>query len=624
VDIATLKDEARSLEQQDRHAEALALYRKILAHLEGTSGILRELPLYVKAGDLNLKLGDAKTAIAMYERAAKRYAQYGSGKSVVALCTKVLRVDPSRTYVYLTHARLMIERGHVAEAAKVLAGYSERTKLGKAHEVLQRLADGDDSEVRPVLEMLLEVAGRAESARRRAAEHASEETEPGDVVGASAPRDEGAKPGSVEEPQSERAAQATAEVPEDPQEDTGAEGAGDAVAEPEEEEVVVREPEEEIAKEPEPDAHEVPRWDAAGEASADMSEQPQVSLTGRADEAVAAESGSLSGEEPAVSVEEPTEPEEEPAPEKPVTPVPEYAPWSGAGRMHEQAGPKPITLDVSQTIEPPVKGEDVHKETESTPVDVQPTHTPPVDVRPKHNPVEHLSHTGPRRELTFTTQQPKTSKSVWIWVAVGVVAVAGAGAGLLMTGIIGGGSEAPRSQGVTPGGTDSTAAISGASDTGLSQPQPLDPTPAFGDSLAQAAANLPTPDILLDTLRQISAPDSTAAIQDTSGLLPAGTELAGPVIVIDGLQIRSVTEFSAGGHRVVHVLDSGEPLTLMAVPLVAGTGDTTGMGQVIVRVLPGDSSMGTVRFGAYTINARGRVAIDVLQGLLGRLVVREP
>ncbi len=622
MDIATLKDEARSLEQQDRTAEALALYRKILAHLEGTSGILRELPLYVKAGDLNLKLGDAKTAIAMYERAAKRYAQYGSGKSVVALCTKVLRVDPSRTYVYLTHARLMIERGHVAEAAKVLAGYSERTKLGKAHEVLQRLSDGDDSEVRPVLEMLLEVAGRAESARLRAAGHAEEEeeTEPGGVVGASAPRDEGAKPGSVEEHQSERAVEAPAEVPEDPQADTGAEGAGDAIAEPEEEE---REPEEEIAKEPEPDAHEAPRWDAAGEASADMSEQPQVSLTGRVDEAVAAESGALHGEGPTASVEEPTEPEEEPAPEKPVTPAPEYAPWSGTGRVHEQAGPKPITLDVSQTIEPPVTGEDVHKETESTPVDVQPKHTPPADVRPKHTPVEHLSRTGPRRELTFTTQQPKTSKSVWIWVAVGVVAVAGAGAGLLMTGIIGGGSEAPRSQGVTPGGTDSTAAVAGASDTGLSQPRPLDPTPAFSDSLAQAAANLPTPDILLDTLRQTSAPDSTA-IQDISGVLPPGTELAGPVIVIDGLQIRSVTEFSAGGHRIVHVLDSGEPLTLMAVPLVAGTGDTTGMGQVNVRAISGDSSMGTVRFGAYTINARGRVAIDVLRGLLGRLVVREP
>ena len=128
MDIATLKDEARSLEQQDRHAEALALYRKILAHLEGTSGILRELPLYVKAGDLNLKLGDAKTAIAMYERAAKRYAQYGSGKSVVALCTKVLRVDPSRTYVYLTHARLMIERGHVAEAYSARA----RSRLRRA------------------------------------------------------------------------------------------------------------------------------------------------------------------------------------------------------------------------------------------------------------------------------------------------------------------------------------------------------------------------------------------------------------------------------------------------------------------------------------------------------------
>jgi tetratricopeptide (TPR) repeat protein len=160
VDIAALKEEARALEQQGRTAEALALYRKTLARLEGTPGILRELPLYVKAGDLNLKLGDGKAAIAMYERAAKRYAQYGSSKSVIALCSKILRVAPARTYAYLSLARLMIERGHVSEAAKVLASYAERVNLGKAQEVIGNLAELDADQTRPVLEMLLEVAGR--------------------------------------------------------------------------------------------------------------------------------------------------------------------------------------------------------------------------------------------------------------------------------------------------------------------------------------------------------------------------------------------------------------------------------------------------------------------------------
>ena len=609
MDIATLKDEARSLEQQGSTAEALALYRKILAHLEGTSGILRELPLYVKAGDLNLKLGDAKTSIAMYERAAKRYAQYGSGKSVVALCTKILRVDPGKMSVYLTHARLMIERGHVAEAAKVLTGYSARAKLVKAHEVLQGLSDGDDSEVRPVLEMLLEVAGRAEIAKLKAAEHVSEETGPRGAVSASVPQEGPEKPGLDGEPQSERAEETSADPPEARQEDTASSGASaPAVEEPEAEKV---EESGEETEEPKLDTHEAPRLETAEEVRPDLWEQPQSDLIRQASEALADEPGASVDGEPTASAEVPTEPEGEPVPEKPLAPTPGYAAWAGSGKMHEQEGPKPVTLDFSQTIEPPVKSEAVREEPESVPN--------PVRREPK--PVGQPSRTGPRRQLTFSTEKPKTSKSMWIWVVVSVVVVGGAGAGLLMTGVIGGGSEAPGSPGVTGAAGDSTTAIAGASDTGLAQPPPLQPTPILSDSLAQAVANLPTQEVVTDSLQQIGAADSRT--QNTAGALPPGTELTGSVIVIEGLQIQSVTEFSAGGHRIVHILDSGELLTLMAVPLLDGTGDTTGMGQVNVRALPGDSAMGTVRFGAYNINARGRVAIDVLQGLLGRLVVRE-
>jgi hypothetical protein len=510
----------------------------------------------------------------------------------------------------------------------VLVGYTERAKLEKAHEVLQGLSDGNDSAVRPVLEMLLEVAGRAETAKLRAAKHVSEETEPHGAVSASGTQGEPEQPGSDEDPELGSPEEAPVTLPEEPQEDTASSGEGAVAVEAP---AVVEEPEaekdeglgQETEEEPEPAMPGAPRSDAVEAGRQDLSHQPQADLVRQASQDLAAEPRASFGGGPTGSAEAPIEPEEEPAPKEPLTPTPGYAAWAGGGKLHEQEGPKAAALDFSQTIEPPAKSGAVREEPESA----------PEEVRRGHKPVGQPSRTGPRPQLTFSTVQPKTSKSKWIWVVVGVVAVGGTGAGLLMAGVIGGGSEAPGSQGVAPGATDSTTSISGPSDTGLSQLQQLDPTPIPSDSLAQAVANLPTQDVVPDSLRQIGAADSDTAVtagapadvtQNTAGALPPGTELTGSVIVIEGLQIQSVTEFSAGGHRIVHILDSGEPLTLMAVPLVDGTGDTTGMGQVNVRALPGDSSVGSVRFGAYNINARGRVAIDVLQGLLGRLVVREP
>jgi tetratricopeptide (TPR) repeat protein len=71
--VSELKERARALEQQGEGAKALAIYEHILKHLEGTPALERELPLYVKVGDLALKLGDPAKAIAMYEQALEHY-----------------------------------------------------------------------------------------------------------------------------------------------------------------------------------------------------------------------------------------------------------------------------------------------------------------------------------------------------------------------------------------------------------------------------------------------------------------------------------------------------------------------------------------------------------------------
>ena len=107
MNVEEQKQAARALEQKGETEEALTLYENVLAELEGTPEIWRELPLYVKAGDLSLKLNDSSNAISNYEKAANAYAAYGSSKSVIALCTKILRVNPGRTHVFLRLVRLM-------------------------------------------------------------------------------------------------------------------------------------------------------------------------------------------------------------------------------------------------------------------------------------------------------------------------------------------------------------------------------------------------------------------------------------------------------------------------------------------------------------------------------------
>ena len=188
MNVEERKQQARLFEQQGEFADALELYEAALAELEGTPEIWRELPLYVKAGDLSLKMGDSSGAIAHYEKAARAYAAYGSSKSVIALCTKILRVNSEHTHAFLRLVRLMIERDHLAEARLVLLEYSERMKLPKARFVLEGMADRSDEELKPLLELLLEMGGRYEYAR---AQGRDESTSTETVEEKSAPEEDG-------------------------------------------------------------------------------------------------------------------------------------------------------------------------------------------------------------------------------------------------------------------------------------------------------------------------------------------------------------------------------------------------------------------------------------------------
>jgi tetratricopeptide (TPR) repeat protein len=614
VDIPTLKEEARALEQQGRTAEALSLYRKTLARLEGTPGILRELPLYVKAGDLNLKLGDSKAAISMYERAAKRYAQYGSSKSVIALCSKILRVAPVKTYVYLSLARMMIERGHVGEAGKVLAIYAERVSLGKAQEVVQGLADVDVDKAQPVLEMLLEVAGRAEGAKLKSAGLQDDEERQGETAGSISSHGR--------ESQQEHSATENESEPEDQEESEK-----DSSAWPEQRQLIdipnlVRGSEPVVPAEPMAPEEPV----AAGEQEPTGIEQREEQQTQEADAALG------------------------------------YAPAPGSGKHSAVEVPdEDADSDFSPTIEPPPR-EEPGDSAQREPVGEEPAARSPW-APPREEPAaraakraEPMSRTGARPPLTFTTVKPKSSKPVWLWVALGAVVIGGGG-GLVLSGVLGGNGDEPSGeQGGEPavaGGASEPAAVaavadsaiqqgqsdsiagltedsagalmaeqrvSGATDTGLAAMTPLDLPQGLGDSLLQAVPQIQPETGITDAAQTETATDSAAPLQS----LPPGVQISGPIVVIQGLVIESVTEFPAGGHRVVLLLDSGEPLALMSIPIAGDSVDATTADQITVREVPGDTAVGTVSFGRYNVNVRGRVAVEVLRTLLGRLVVREP
>ena len=648
MDVATLKQQARSLEQQGDSAQALAIYRKILAHVEGTPAIKQELPLYVKAGDLSLKLGDTKSAVAMYGRAARRYAEYGSAQSVNALCAKILRIAPRETHLYPRLAGLMVKKGFVGAAREVLARYAKRTNQPKGLQLLERLAGRGDDELRPILEKMLAAAERRE---KTLAQRAAQSTTP-TTAKPPQPTPEPVRPTPAPAPAPAPPVAAQPAPPEPPQK-LAEPPAREAPLEP----VGPVTPPEvpaplEIEKSEPIGAVEVPAEPAVPAAPIEPA-RPAVPKEETAPPEVEEPAAMVVDEpEPAAAAAVPfmaDVPELEPATELPPEPdLPERAP--------EQVAETVQALEVRTEI-----GEDVR--------------APAIEEEP--------------------VARPKKSRALWIGMAAAVVVVAGIG--LVASGVIplgggGGGrppggvdqpsppTQDPGALAVVPADTgeqDTTAMLQADSLTQLD----LRDTAMLVGSLAQDTAGADTAATLAsdtavagltndtvvvaqDTLQPPGAaevaigdtttsPDTARAVmappvQVAPAELPADTASSPsadtapppppapvtapvafppgvpgvdqPIIVVAGLAVEDVSEFSSNGEtgfRVVQLLESGERLTLTMLPF---RGDTTERSEGRVTAVAPDSAVGTVRFRGYLIEVRARVATDILQDLLRRLV----
>ena len=104
-----------------------------------------------------------------YERAVDLYADQGFFNNAIALCGKILRVNPGRTQTYLKLAQLHARKNVVIEAKRNLLEFIERMnaqgQLDEAFAAVKEFADqfSGSQEIRLMLVELL----RARSAPKR-------------------------------------------------------------------------------------------------------------------------------------------------------------------------------------------------------------------------------------------------------------------------------------------------------------------------------------------------------------------------------------------------------------------------------------------------------------------------
>jgi tetratricopeptide (TPR) repeat protein len=209
MNLDKLKEAARKFEQREEWRRAIDVYLKAIREAEDAGGEGTQDPaLYNRVGDLEMKAGDSLAALRAYEQAAELYADQGFFNNSIALCGKILRVNPSRTATYLRLAQLHARKNFVGEAKKNLVEYLDRMngvgQLEEAFAAVKLFADQfhTNPDIRLMLVELLRASSRTEEAKEQLEKLASELEARGDSSGARRTRErlhaiEGERPGAV-------------------------------------------------------------------------------------------------------------------------------------------------------------------------------------------------------------------------------------------------------------------------------------------------------------------------------------------------------------------------------------------------------------------------------------------
>ncbi|MGH7536770.1 MAG: tetratricopeptide repeat protein [Gemmatimonadales bacterium] len=173
MNLEKLKDSARKFEQKEDWRKAIEVYLKAIQQTESGVETSPDLSLYNRVGDLYLKINDTPSAVRSYERAVDLYADQGFFNNAIALCGKILRVNPGRTQTYLKLAQLHARKNVVIEAKRNLIEFLERmnalSQLDQAFQSVKEFADqfSGSQEIRIMLVELLRAASREDEAREQ-------------------------------------------------------------------------------------------------------------------------------------------------------------------------------------------------------------------------------------------------------------------------------------------------------------------------------------------------------------------------------------------------------------------------------------------------------------------------
>ncbi len=173
MNLEKLKDSARKFEQKEEWRKAIEVYLKAIQQIESGAESSPDLSLYNRVGDLYLKINDTAAAVRSYERAVDLYADQGFFNNAIALCGKILRVNPGRSQTYLKLAQLHARKNVVIEAKRNLIEFLERMnalgQLDPAFQSVKEFADqfSGSQEIRMMLVELLRAASREDEAREQ-------------------------------------------------------------------------------------------------------------------------------------------------------------------------------------------------------------------------------------------------------------------------------------------------------------------------------------------------------------------------------------------------------------------------------------------------------------------------
>lgn len=190
MNLEKLKDTARKLEQKEDWRKAIEVYLKAIQQAESGVESSPDLSLYNRVGDLYLKINDTTEAVRSYERAVDLYADQGFFNNAIALCGKILRVNPGRTQTYLKLCQLHARKNVVSEAKRNLIEFLERMnalgQLDQAFQAVKLFADqfSGSQEIRSMLVDLLRATSRGDEAREQLEKMARDMEAAGDKTGA--------------------------------------------------------------------------------------------------------------------------------------------------------------------------------------------------------------------------------------------------------------------------------------------------------------------------------------------------------------------------------------------------------------------------------------------------------